>query len=152
MAIQFVTRPPSNQHTYDAFWSGDPAFVQGEGAEHQRKIERARETGDWSPLLIEGLAPTKFVLRQVPGEIKRRILDRFAAEKIGGNELDSLLLRIAVVDVSGLGDFKLKFTMDDDWGRLVTNDLPNILDEHAPGCVGEIAVQIFNRMMGLSGK
>lgn len=152
MAIQFVTRPPSNQQTYDAFWSGDPAFVQGEGKEHERKLELARETGDWSPLLISGLVPTKFVLRQIPGEIKRRVLDQFNAGKIGGYELDSLLLRLAAVDVVGLGDFKLKFTMSDDWGRIATNDLPNILDECAPGCVAELALHIFHKMMGLSPK
>lgn len=150
MAIQI--RPPSNQQTYDAFWSGDPAFVQGEGKEHERKLELARETGDWSPVIVVGLVPTKFVLRQIPGEIKRRILDRFNADQIGGYELDSLLLRLAVVDVVGLGDFKLRFASEDDWGKLATHDLPNLLDACAPGCVAELAVQIFNRMMGISGK
>lgn len=150
MAI--VTRPPSNQRTYDAFWSKDPAFIQGAGPDHERKIEIARETGDWSSLLIEGQTPTKFVLRQIPGEIKRRILDRFAAEKIGGYELDSLLLRLAVADVVNLGDFKLKLTVDDEWGTLATHDLPNLLDECAPGCVAEIGLLVYQRMMGLSGK
>jgi len=152
MAINFVTRPPSNQQHYDEFWSGDPAFVQGEGAEHERKIERARETGDWSELLIQGSTPTKFVMRQIPGEIKRRILDRFIAGKSGGYDLDSLLLRLAVVDVIGLGDFKLRFTADEDWGKLATHELPNILDEFAPGCVAELGLAVYRKMMGPSGK
>lgn len=152
MAINYVTRPPSNQQTYDEFWSGDPAFVRGSGAEYEKKIERARETGDWSELLIQGLVPTKFVMRQVPGEIKRRILDRFTAGKLGNFELDALLLRVAVVDVVGLGDFKLRFTMDEDWGRIATNDLPNLLDEFAPGCVAELGLSVYHKMMGPSGK
>lgn len=147
-----VTRPPSNQNTYDEYWSGDPAFVQGEGDEHDAKIERARETGDWSELLIAGLVPTKFVLRQVPGEIKRRVLDQFAAGKIGGYELDSLLLRLAVVEVIGLGDFKLRREKSADWGHLATHDLPNLLDAHAPGCVAELGLSVYRKMMGLSGK
>lgn len=152
MSISLVTRPPSNQQHYDLFWSGDSALVQGEGPEHERKLELAHETGDWSSLLIQGQAPTKFVMRQIPGDIKRRLLDRFAAEKIGGYELDSLLLRLAIVDVVGLGDFKLKFTMDDDWGRISTHDLPNLLDECAPGCVAELGLAVYRKMMGLSGK
>ena len=152
MAIQIVTRPPSNQNRYDVFWSGDPAFVQDSGEEHARKLERARETGDWSELLIAGVTPTKFVCRQVPGELKRRIMDRFQPNRIGERELDALLVRIAVVDVVNLGDFKIAWEADDDWGRLATNDLPNLLDEYAPGAVADLAVQIFNRMMGLSGK
>lgn len=152
MAIHFVTRPPSNQQRYDLFWSGDPAFVQGNGDEHTRKLERARETGDWSELLIAGVVPTKFVCRQVPGELKRRIMDRFTAGRIGDRELDALLVRLAVVDVVNLGDFKIGWELDDNWGRLATNELPNLLDEHAPGAVADLAIQIFNRMTGLAGK
>jgi hypothetical protein len=152
MSINYVTRLPGNQHRYDVFWSGDPAFIQGTDAEHTRKLEIARETGDWSALLIQGLVPTKFVCRQIPGELKRRIMDRFSAGKIGGQELDALLVRLAVVDVVNLGDFKLGFAADDDWGRLATHALPDVLDEHAPGAVADLAVQIFNRMMGLAGK
>lgn len=152
MAINFVTRPPSNQQTWDAIWSQDPALVQGEGTEHRRKLELARETGDWSPLLIVGQVPTKFVLRQIPGEFRRRIIDRLNAGRIGGQELDALLVRLAVVDVVALGGFNLKFTIDEEWGRLATYELCNTLDDHAPGCVGELAVQIFNRMMGVSPK
>ena len=146
MAI--VTRPPSNQNTYDEFWSGDQAFNHDD----ERKFGIARETGDWSSLLIEGQTPTKFVLRQIPGDVKRRILDQFSASKIGGYELDSLLLRLAVVDVVNLGDFRLKFTVSEDWGKLSTHDLPNLLDEYAPGCVAELGLLIYRRMMGLSGK
>lgn len=152
MAIEYVSRLPSNQQTYDLFWSGDPAFVQGEGKDHERKLEIARETGEWSSLLIQGQTPTKFVSRQVPGEIRRRLLDHYGAGKLGAQELDSLLVRIAVIDVVGFGDFKLKFTMHDDWGKVTTNDLPNALDLYAPGAVADLAVQVFNRMMAPSGK
>lgn len=152
MAIEFSTRPPSNQSTFDMFWSGDPAFVQGDGKEHEKKLEIARETGDWSGLIIQGQTPTKFVSRQIPGELKRRILDRYQAGKLGPYELDALLLRMAIVDVIGLGDFKLKFTMSDEWGKIASADLTNALDACAPGAVTELSLQVFNRMMGLSGK
>lgn len=152
MAISIVTRPPSNLTSYDAFFSGDPAFVQGDGEEHERKLAIAHETGDWSSLLVAGMVPTKFVLRQVPGHVKRLVLDRYNAKLIGGLELDALLVRIAVVGVVGLGDFKLRFTGDPTYGKLAALDLIDLLDEHAPGAVAELAVQIFDRMMGLSGK
>lgn len=152
MAIEFGHRAPSNQQTYDLFWSGDPAFVQGDSKEHERKLEVARDTGDWSPLLIQGQTPTKFVTRQIPGDLRRRLVDWYEAHKLGARELDALLVRLAVTDVVGFGDFRLKFTAHDDWGRIATTDLPNALDQYAPGAVAELAFQIFNRMMNPSGK
>lgn len=152
MAISLVTRPPSHQQQYDAFFRGDPAFVQGAGPEYEAKLARARETGDWSQMLIAGLVPTKFVLRQIPGKIKRRILDQHTAGKIGDRELDALLVRLAVVDVVNLGDFKLRPSIDEQWGALAHEDLIDLLDDVAPGAVADLALQIFERMMGLSGK
>jgi hypothetical protein len=152
VAIDFGNRLPSNKQTYDLFWSEDPAFVQGEGSEHERKLEQARETGDWSALLVQGQIPTKFVARQVPSEIRRRLLDRYSAEKIGGRELDALLVRVAIVDVVGFGDFKLGFAKHEDWGRVASSELVDAMDAYAPGSITELALQIFNRMMGISGK
>ncbi len=152
MAISLVTRPPSLQRTYDAFWAGDPAFVQGDSKEHLRKLATARETGDWSSLLIAGLSPTKFVMRHIPLQIKNRILDQFSAGKIGGLEFDDVLVRVACIDVVDLGDFKWKSANDERWGRVAAPELTDLLSEVAPGAVGDLAVQVYNRMMGLSGK
>jgi len=152
MAISLVTRPPSNQRTYDAFWSGDPAFVQGTGPEHAAKIARARETGDWSQLLIAGLTPTKFVMRHIPVQIKHRILDQYRADKIGDLELDDILVRVACIEVVDLGDFRWSPVLDDRWGSIASPELTELLDEVAPRAIGELAVQVYNRMMGVSGK
>ena len=149
MAIDFVNRP-SNRQTYDLFWSGDPAFIQGKGEDHDRKVERAQETGDWSPLLIQGQTPTKFVARQLPGDIKRKLFDRWDAT--GSRELDSLIVRLAIVDVVGFGDFQLAFAKHDAWGRMASLELPNALDDFAPSAVQDLAVQIFRRMSAPSGK
>lgn len=77
-----MIRPPSVCTKFDAFWSRDPAFIQlsesasgDEKKEHAEKWERARRTGDYSELLIEGQSPTKFVLKPIKADHYAALVD-----------------------------------------------------------------------------
>lgn len=153
-----MIRPPSNQNHYDMFWSGDPAFVQlddnptdAQKEEHTRKWRIARETGNYGGLLIEGMQPTRFVVRPLPGDCNRKLIDRMFAGRIGGLELNALVFRAALVDVVGFGDFKVKM-VESEFGPIASHEITNALDESARGCVNELGIEILNRAAGVSGK
>ena len=103
-------RPPSLQKTYDEYSPYDPAFTQlaADATEDDRKawfalVETARETGDWSTLLVPGGNPTKFVLRPLPGDVYRALSDMW---QLGRNDsqITALFFRAALKAVSNLED------------------------------------------------
>ena len=89
-----MIRPPSNQKHYDEFWSEDEAFEQlpAEATAEARaafgaKLTVAIETGDWSALRVAGASePTKFIMRQIPGESFGKLAD-LQASGMGRSEL-----------------------------------------------------------------
>lgn len=166
-----MIRPPSNQRTYDEFWSGDEAFLQpptkpAAGADdaelaahaeqleaHERKVKVARETADWAPLIIEGGEPTRFELRVLPGDVFRRIVDMWQGNDIGSAEANLLLLRAALVGVVNLGKASVTLAPDRQYPRLgpiADVSVPNLLDRVNPGIVAELATSIRTRAMGVS--
>lgn len=166
-----MIRPPSNQKTYDEFWSGDPAFVQppAEPAEdaddatikkyreavddHVRKLKHARATGDWSALLAGADQPTRFVMRPLPGHLFRMITDLVTSERIGPAETNGLILRAALVGVVNLGDVEVDHKTDSTYpklGKIATVDVPNLLDRIDIGIVAELATSIRERAMSPS--
>lgn len=168
-----MIRPPSNQKTYDEFWSGDPAFRQAPPtpdtkdpavleqhakalAEHKRLVKTARELGDWSSILVEGGEhPTKFQMRPIPGHIFRVILDLSNAEAIGPAETNMLILRAALVGVSNLGDVEIRHAVDSAYpklGMIATAEITNLLDAIDIGIVAELAGTVRDRFMGVSPK
>lgn len=108
-----MIRPPSNATTYTAVWSKDPAFVQlddkasdEDKKEHAAKWKRARETGDYGPLLVEGGGqPTQFQMRPLKA-------DHFAAladMSTEGNSASMVLLAFRVA-LNGLVNFPEQLT------------------------------------------
>ena len=144
-----MIRPPSNQSHYDEFWSGDPAFVQ---PANQEAVRRARETGDWRELLIDGQVPTKFVLQPLKGHQHRWIADQAASRAIGPAQAHQLAFRCALVDVVNFGDVKVKKTNHAALGQIATTDIPDVLDSITTEIVSEIGDLIFARAQGLSPK
>lgn len=169
-----MIRLSSNQKTYDEYYSRDEAFVPwptppGKDAdeaalklygeqleEHTRKVEVARETSDWTPLLIEnGEKPTKFILRPLPGDIFRIIVDMVDAGDVGGAEANLLLLRAALRGVKGLGQMEVTYTRDPRYpklGAIATVDVPNALDAADNKVIAELASVIRDRAVGPSKK
>lgn len=164
-----ITRPPSNQHNRDDYWTRDPAFMQGPThpddkaspealaayakgkEEHERKWRVARETGNYAELLIQGAQPTKFIMRPIAGELVRKLIDASLAGKIGNLELNALAFRAAIVDVVNFGDVKVQM-ITSDLGPIADVAIANELDACAKGCVNELGGEAFSRAVGLSGK
>ncbi len=67
--------------------------------EWRRPLDVARETGDYTPILVEGARPTIFRLRQVPASLWAK-LDGYTA---GMHETQhaQLIFRVAVVGLDG---------------------------------------------------
>lgn len=164
--------PPSQQRDYDAFFSGDPAFVQppslpsGEVSEAAQKayeddlaqylvkLKAAQETGDWKPLLLDGQSATKFVLRQVDRNVWRAIMDRAvlpgdSPRHIGQVILNALLFRLAIKEIVGWD--KIERQRDPAWDNWVMAPASLIthLDEIDPRIVGEIGALVFDRLRGV---
>jgi hypothetical protein len=144
-----MIRPPSNQTSYDEFWSGDPAFVQPADPE---KFKRARETGDWAGVLLEGSQPTKFVMQPLRGSQHRWIADQVAAGAIGAAQAHQLAFRCALQEVANFGDVAVKRTMHDKLGQIATSEIPDLLDAITTAIVSEIGDRVFARAQGLSPK
>lgn len=167
-------RLPSAQKQYDDYCSLDPAFIQppsppAEGAsdseresfkaaaeEYLAKLTAAKETGDWSALRIDGQTPTKFVLGQVDRNVWRAIMDRAvlpgdSPRSIGQITLHSLLFRLALKSIVGLGDVKVERAPDHNWEGWVMAqaDIVTQLDEIDPRIVGEIGAGVFKRLQGI---
>lgn len=137
-------RPPSLQREYDDFWSGDPALLQppmppdetasdelkkawlAEITAHAELLQRARESGDWTPLFLAGQNPTKFTLRPLPAHAYALLADmskKYTAEGVrvhNDNELTALAFCIAIVRVTNLGAAKIKTARHPDFGQIAT--------------------------------
>lgn len=151
-----ATRPASNQREYDEFWSGDPAIVQlpadatdEQRKEHAEKLKRARETSDWTGVVVPGSTPTKFVLRQIKGSQFRWIVDqcqRTDMYRIGPAEMAQLIFRCAFVKVVSLGvPISDKQVRHQELGLIAHEDVTNTLDEIHVGIVTELADLAFDK-------
>lgn len=163
-----MLRLPSLQREYDEYYSGDPAFVQPppmppEGAspadialviqlrvEHAHRITVARDTGDWSPLMIEGETPTRFVMRPLVGELYRNLRDLFKDRTVGVEISNHVVFRAALRRVHGLGDLKVELELHENpelemLGKIAGPAIPNALDAIDRAIVNELAVAAFEK-------
>lgn len=148
------------QRQYDEYWSGDPAFVQRDAtwtdqqkAEHDNKIRIARETGDWMPLLVEGMQPTKFIMRALPGKISRKLVDDINFGKIGSAVLASVSFRAAILSIeNGPSDLPAITQVQTDYGPIASTDISDALDALALEIVGELGSVVLARARGPSPK
>lgn len=148
------------QRQYDEYWSGDPAFAQPDKdatdeqrKEHQNKVRIARETGDWSPLLIEGMQPTKFVMRALRGRVSRKMVDDIGFGKIGSAELASISFRAAIISIeNGPTDLPAITQVNTDYGAIASMDITDALDALALEIVGELGSTVLARARGPSPK
>lgn len=148
-----MIRPPSQQHEYDLFWSGDDAITKPatdatdeERALFVHRLEVARDTGDWSQI-ISG-EPTRFRMRQVPGDVFRKLTD--LSGKLGVFSLNHLIVRAALVGVSnlhGVRDVRLIVDEEHGLGRIAAPDIPNLLDAIDVGIVNELANEVARRFI-----
>lgn len=146
--------PQSLIKTYDEFSQFDPAFRQladdapeDEVAAYAATVERCRETGTWTELLVEGQTPTKFRLRPIPGNVARALRDILSTR--GPAEMASLYLRAALIGVENLASreyAKAKLVNEPGIpGQIADVDIPNQLDTANPMIVSELGALVFKR-------
>ena len=171
--IQF--RPPSVTKPWDAFVAVDPVFVQPPVepsddasaeqvdeykkaiAEYIAKLKAARETGDWTPMLVPGRSlaeATKFTLLPVDANIWRELLDRAtlpadSLRRIGSVSMNAVLFRLAVKAISGL-ETRIEREHDPAWGYVMAqSEIVDILDKEDPRIVGDLGNRIMERLRGV---
>lgn len=156
-----MLKPPSAQQTYSIWTVRDPAFEIPRQADEtdetyeKRKaaaFARARETGDLSPILVDGAKPTLFTVRPMPSEVLRRLIDDRTNDRIGEAESAAIALRACLVSVDNFGGVEVKSTTDDRYGRIATNDVITALDQIDPVIVSELGGVLISRAVSPSPK
>lgn len=163
-----MIRPPSQAKDYDLFYSGDPAFRQppkvvGDATDEQRaeldrhfaSLRSAKETGNWSALLLDGQVPTKFVCCQVDRNVWRSLTDRAilpvdSPRYVGQVALHALLFRLAVKEIVGWPAFRRESDPSWDGWVMAPASLVTQLDEIDPRIVGEVGADVFARLRGVN--
>lgn len=114
-------------------------------------LRACHDTGDWSPLLVEGKDATKFVLQPIDSEIYRELHDLTSlplghAERVGPALYQALLVRLALVDIVGAG-----VAIERKPGRrgwvMAQADVIALLDALNLRIVGELASAIERRQI-----
>lgn len=118
--------------------------------EWRRPLDVARETGDYTPILVDGAKPTKFRIRQIPASLWAKI-DGHTAH-LPDTQHAQLIFRVAVVGLDG--EFPIE-AMDKRYARAVDKafaDLGPIQPEAfvdlftgAEKVIEEIAVHVIDR-------
>jgi len=142
-----IARPPSLQREYDDFWSGDPAIIPSPDGEPdysvwRDRIARARETGDWTDVLVAGETPTKFTLRPITAHQFALLVDY--ANGHAAALVNELAFRLAFVRVSNLGaNADLEYEAHPEFGKLCTT---SFLDK--AGVTAAVALLIIQEIGG----
>jgi hypothetical protein len=151
--------PPSLVRDTVLVYSQDPALdappsdaTDEERKRWQHRVDVARETGDWAPVLKPGQQPTRFVVRRIPGTTWRKIEDRIGFASIGAMEGMSLVLRAALKGVENFGDFKVTHADEDGIGSIAKADVIDLLDAVDPDIVAELGFQVLSRQRSTPGK
>lgn len=157
-----MIKAPSLRGPYNDHFSEDPAFLQlatdatpEQIAEYTAKLTAATETGNWSPLRVEGAGePTTFVLRPIPSSAFGQLVD-LQRGGTGENETLELAFRIALASVSNLGEAKVSFVEDPRFGRIASASFLETAGIH--GALGvrivrEIGSRIIRRASDLGPK
>ncbi len=152
-------RPPSNLRAYDDFYTGDPAIValppnasDDEKKDRENRIRVARETGDWSGVIVEGQRPTKFKMHIIGGDAYRTLMDEYSAKQIGLGKLTQLAFLLAVRDVTDLGDTKVERKQTARYGWIADVEIADALDAIDIGIVNELGGEALRRARELSPK
>lgn len=171
-----MIRLSSYQRDYDMYWSGDPALKQmppepDKGATDEQRAEyraavedyltkltAARETSNWSEMVLDNQVPLKFVMCQVDRNIWRTIADRAHLDSdnprwIGPAALPALLFRLALKDIPG-SDVRVVRSPAPEWDgwAMAQAEIVSVLDQVSGGIVSELGSDVLRRLAGVSKK
>lgn len=152
-------RPPSLQQPYDMFFSGDPSIIPlpadlEKRPERERLLQVARDTGDWTPIVLPNERPARFVMKPLTGNVYREIADAAEAGKIRSGKLAQLAFRAAIQNVVDpeLGDVPIKFEPTDRFGDIATVAIADFFDGIDLSIVTELGGYAMRRARDLSPK
>lgn len=160
----------SLQKDFDFYVSSDPAFARppalpADDASDEDKAafktaaeayiaawKSARETSDYSKLILDGQTPTKFVLGRINRNVWRSVQDRAGLpdsepRRIGFIQLLALLARLSLKSIPS-SEIKIEHAPDPQWDGWVMAkpEVIEQLDEFDPSIVGEIGKEVLRRL------
>jgi len=153
-----MIKPPSNQKTYDVFFTRDAAIVSlpdeasdTQKAEHGKAIERALETGEWGDVTIPGEQPTRFVFKPLGCEIAGELYAMMSNSQQHFTVF-ALAFRLALVNVKNLPDAgKVDFVINPTFGRMATTaflDRAGLKGEIGAAIIVELGAYALKRARG----
>lgn len=141
------------------FFSGDPAIIPvpadpEKRPERERLLEVARDTGDWTAIVLPGERPARFVMRPLTGNVYREIADAREAGKIRSGKLAQFAFRAAIQNVIDpeLGDVSIKFEPTDRFGEIATVACADFFDGIDLSIVTELGGYAMRRASDLTPK
>jgi hypothetical protein len=155
-----MIRPPSNQRVYTAVFSRDPVFVQlpdepsdEQLAELRQKWTNARETGDYTALLVEPSGePTLFDMKQLTTDQYVAIMDVYRSSP---QEAAVLAFRTALTDIRNFIKVDIKRVNHKKLGMIATTeffDKANVPPGLAHQIVVELGSLVISKAHGISPK
>jgi hypothetical protein len=152
-----MIKPPSLVREYDLVWSQDPALDapvreheesddawNERNAAWEKRLNVARETGDWSGVLKPGQQPTVFQCRRIRTDYWRRLQAEFGES--GVIEATLTAVRLAVYGIANFGAVKIEREKGhpryDD--QLLAISVCDLLREF-PGLIEELASAVISR-------
>lgn len=150
---------PSLQKPYDLIWSGDPALSLPEvPKERETALRVARETGEWKPLLTNGLVPTLFKFRPIVGSARRYLMGEMKRGQLIDAEITALAFRLGLVAIENWDDYELVHAQHKGQplaDAKVIDDLDRYARERGVddgAIVDELGMLVFYRAQGISAK
>lgn len=153
-----LRRPPSNVVAYDDFYSRDPAIIPPpadpkDREERDRKLAVARETGDWSEIVVPGATPARFKMLPLKGNVYREICDSLESKRVGSRRMFQVAFRCAIQGVVDPGlDVTIKTEDTERFGKVATADVADYFDRIDIGIVDELGNEAMRRARDLSPK
>ena len=154
-----MIRQPSLIREYETFYSGDPAIAQmppnataEEAKEHENRIRVARETGDWTSIVIDGQQPTRFRMKLLRGSQYRWLADQLNARHLGLLQAAALAFRASCRAVVNFGDLEPKFVQHAALGQVLAAEHAEALDDIDKGIVDELGAEALRRAQDVPPK
>lgn len=157
-----MIQPPSVQREYSEFWSGDPAIMQSPDAppedateetkaavrarveEHERKLERARETGQWDAIIVPGERPTMFTFAPIPGRVMRALISRMERGELDFVTAAPIAFRASIRKIENPA-MEIKVENHPEFGRIASEAITNKLDAIDMGIVSQLGMRALSR-------
>ncbi len=169
-----LTAHQSLQGRFALVYSGDPALqprpadlpddtaadVRAERtaaqAKHDHALTVARDTGNWTPLIIPGTTPTLFSFELPLGSKRRKLIDLYQRHDRADEHASAsaALFRATCKDATSLPEGAPTLTFVVEGGiSMLADDVVDFLDGRVgPYLIGEFAETIYERLLRFPGK